>query len=82
MDTVSNHNRLAGGAVPPSPRRARDGDRSAFQTQTYPVENAILEIDLNAPRNVLDLFSMIDLAEVDANLVKRVRSVLLVSRFV
>ena len=47
----------------------RRGERDLFQTQTYPVENAILEIYLNASGNVLDLFPMIDLAEVDANLV-------------
>ena len=39
-----------------------------FQTQTYSAEDAILEIDLDASRNVLDLVPMINLAEVDANL--------------
>ena len=51
--------------------RARPGEIAKgdlFQTQTYPVENAILEIDLDASRNVLDLFTVIDLGEVDANL--------------
>jgi len=59
------------GRISPLPAhgdRNRKGKTDLFQTQTYSAENAILEIDLNAPRNVLDLVPMINLAEVDANL--------------
>ena len=35
---------------------------------TYPVQDAIFEINLHASRNVLDPLPMIDLGEVDANL--------------
>jgi len=38
------------------------------KAETYPVENAVLEIDLYASRDVLDPVPMIDLTEVDANL--------------
>lgn len=39
-----------------------------FQTQTYSAQDAILKIDLDASRDVLDPVPMINLAEVDANL--------------
>jgi len=39
-----------------------------FQKKTHPVENPVLEVDLHAPRNILNLIPMIDLGEVDANL--------------
>ena len=37
---------------------------------THPVEDAILEVNLDTPRDILDLLPMIDLCEVDANLQK------------
>jgi len=46
----------------------REGQIDLFQTETYSAEDAILKIDLDAPRNVLDPVPMINLAEVDANL--------------
>jgi hypothetical protein len=48
-------------------RDANHKEGSLFQ-KTHSVENAILEIDLHTSRNILDLFPMIDLSEVDANL--------------
>ena len=52
-----------------SQHKARVGrtEKGHFQKRAYPVEDAILEINLHASRNVL-LLPMINLGEVDANL--------------
>jgi hypothetical protein len=60
---MSNH---IDGRVSPHGTGIARGD--PFQAQTYPVEDAVFEIDLNASRNILKLLLMIDLGEVDANL--------------